>query len=52
MIAMHRLSVKQMSEKLRNKEITSIELTRHYLDRIDKYNLDLNAFVSVTPESA
>ena len=52
MIAMHRLSVKQMSEKLRNKEITSVELTRHYLDRIDKYNGDLNAYISVTPELA
>lgn len=49
---MHRLSVKEMSEKLRNKEITSVELTKHYLDRIEKYDGQLNAFISVTPELA
>lgn len=49
---MHTLSVKEMSEKLRNKEITSVALTQHYLDRIDQYDGDLNAYVTVTPELA
>lgn len=49
---MHTLSVKEMSEKLRNKEITSVALTQHYLDRIDQYDGELNAYVTVTPELA
>ncbi|RUM92343.1 MAG: Asp-tRNA(Asn)/Glu-tRNA(Gln) amidotransferase GatCAB subunit A [Thiomicrospira sp.] len=49
---MHTLSVKEMSEKLRSKEITSVALTQHYLDRIDQYDGELNAYVTVTPELA
>ena len=49
---LHTLSVKQMSEKLHAGEITSVELTQHYLDRISKYDPELNAYVTVTPELA
>ncbi len=50
--SMHNLSIKEMSDQLRNKKITSVELTRHYLSRIDKYDNELNAFITVTPELA
>ncbi|WP_024851681.1 Asp-tRNA(Asn)/Glu-tRNA(Gln) amidotransferase subunit GatA [Hydrogenovibrio kuenenii] len=49
---MHRLSIRQMSEKLHSREITSVALTQHYLDRIEKYDSELNAYISVTPELA
>ncbi|WP_319379965.1 Asp-tRNA(Asn)/Glu-tRNA(Gln) amidotransferase subunit GatA [Thiomicrorhabdus sp.] len=49
---LHTLSVKQMSEKLHAGEISSVELTQHYLDRISKYDPELNAYVTVTPELA
>ncbi|MDX1347301.1 MAG: Asp-tRNA(Asn)/Glu-tRNA(Gln) amidotransferase subunit GatA [Thiomicrorhabdus chilensis] len=49
---MHNLTIKQMSEKLHAGEITSVQLTQHYLDRISKYDTELNAYVSVTPELA
>lgn len=49
---MHQLSIREMSEKLQNKEITSVELTQHYLNRIEKYNPELNAYITVTPELA
>lgn len=49
---MHRLSIRQMSEKLKAREITSVALTQHYLDRIEQYDGDLNAYISVTPELA
>lgn len=49
---MHNLTIKQMSEKLHSGEITSVQLTQHYLDRISQYDGDLNAFVTVTPELA
>jgi len=41
-----------MSEQLKNKKITSVELTQHYLNRIEKYDSKLNAFITVTPELA
>lgn len=49
---MHNLTIKQMSEKLHSGEITSVQLTQHYLDRISQYDGDLNAFVTVSPELA
>jgi len=49
---MHNLTIKQMSEKLQAGEITSVQLTQHYLDRISQYDAELNAFVTVTPELA
>ena len=49
---LHTLSVKQMSQKLHAGEITSVELTQHYLDRISQYDPELNAYVTVTPELA
>lgn len=49
---MHTLSIKQMSEKLQNRSLTSVELTQHYLDRIEKYDVALNAFITITAELA
>ncbi len=49
---MHNLTIKQMSEKLHAGEFTSVQLTQHYLDRIAKYDAELNAYITVTPELA
>lgn len=49
---MHNLTIKQMSEKLHSGEITSVQLTQHYLDRISQFDAELNAYVTVTPELA
>ncbi|WP_127470346.1 Asp-tRNA(Asn)/Glu-tRNA(Gln) amidotransferase subunit GatA [Thiomicrorhabdus aquaedulcis] len=49
---MHTLTLKQMSQKLHSGEITSVQLTQHYLDRISAFDPTLNAFISVTPELA
>ncbi|HHS99901.1 MAG TPA: Asp-tRNA(Asn)/Glu-tRNA(Gln) amidotransferase GatCAB subunit A, partial [Thiomicrospira sp.] len=49
---MHNLTIKQMSEKLHAGEITSVQLTQHYLNRISQFDADLNAYVTVTPELA
>jgi len=47
---MHSLSVAELSKSLKNKEFSSVELTQHYLDRINRS--DLNAFITVTDELA
>jgi aspartyl-tRNA(Asn)/glutamyl-tRNA(Gln) amidotransferase subunit A len=49
---MHNKSLSELSESLHNGEISSVELTQHYLDRIAKYNETLNAYITVTPERA
>ena len=42
-------TVAELSRALGRKEISSVELTRTFLDRINKYK-DLNAFITVDPE--
>lgn len=49
---MHQLTIQQMSQKLQARDITSQALTQHYLDRIAKFDPQLNAYITVTPELA
>ena len=49
---MHTLSLRQLSEKLRNRDISSVELTQYFLDRIEQLDPELNSFITVTPEVA
>jgi len=50
---MHTLeTIVELSLRLRRKEISPAELTRACLDRIEKLNPTLNAFITVTDESA
>lgn len=46
------LTIKQALKKLKSHEIGAIELMNAYLDRIEKYNSKLNAYITVTPERA
>lgn len=43
-------SVAELSGMLRDREVSAVELARHYLDRI-KAHRDLNAFLDVRPEA-
>jgi aspartyl-tRNA(Asn)/glutamyl-tRNA(Gln) amidotransferase subunit A len=47
---MHTKTLAQLSDGLRRREFSSQELTRVFLDRIARYNPDLNAYVTVTEE--
>lgn len=49
---MHNKSLKQISDALQQGEISSVELTQHFLNRINQHNGQLNAFISVTNELA
>jgi aspartyl-tRNA(Asn)/glutamyl-tRNA(Gln) amidotransferase subunit A len=49
---MHNKSLPELSAALKSGDISSVELTQHYLDRINKYNSDLNAFITVTDDRA
>lgn len=49
---MHNKSISELSQSLHNKEISSVELTQYFLDRIHQHNDYLNCFVSITDEQA
>lgn len=46
------LTLTDALQKLNNREISAVELTRAYLDRIEKYGADLNCYITTTPERA
>src|SRR3989344_529368 len=48
---MHRKTLVALSAALHKKEISSVELTRTFLDRISKYKA-LNAFITLDPEKS
>ena len=47
---MHRSSVAELSRQLAARHISSVELTRAYLERIERLNGTLNAFITVDAE--
>ena len=49
---MHNKTLAELSRSLRNKEISSEELTRLLLDRCNKFNKSLNCFISLTEDKA
>lgn len=49
---MHNKSLTELAADLRAGAYTSVELTQHFLDRIEKYDESLNSFITVTPELA
>ena len=49
---MHNKTLAELSTALQNKEFSSKELTRHYLDRIKQHDPSLNSFITVTDDLA
>jgi aspartyl-tRNA(Asn)/glutamyl-tRNA(Gln) amidotransferase subunit A len=49
---LHTLTIAQAQDLLAKKEISSVELTRAFLDRIDKYDSAVSAFITVEPALA
>ncbi len=47
-----RLTLSEASELLKRRAVSAVELTQACLDRIEKYNPVLNAFITVTGEQA
>ncbi len=48
----HQLSLNQLAKKIRLKEISPIEVTEYYLDRIKKNDGEINAFIYVAEKEA
>lgn len=49
---MHTYTLAKLALALEKKEFSSIELTQCFLEQINKYNQDINAFITVTAEQA
>jgi len=52
MTELHRLTLAELNEGLRARRFSSVELARHFLARIERFNPTLNAFITVTAEQA
>ncbi|AWB88797.1 amidase [Salinibacterium hongtaonis] len=52
MFELHHLTAQEQWAWLQRGDITPTELATHYLDRIDRLDSELGAFVTVTPERA
>ncbi|MEG3638433.1 Asp-tRNA(Asn)/Glu-tRNA(Gln) amidotransferase subunit GatA [Magnetococcus sp. PR-3] len=51
-MALNKLTLREASDKLAAKEISSVELTQSCLDQIEKHDKNINAFVTVDTEKA
>ena len=49
---MHEKTLAGLSQALHSKAISSVELTEHYLKRIEQFDGALNSYITVTPELA
>ena len=52
MSELHEFSALEQAGLIRRKEVSPLELVAHYLDRIDRFDRRLGAFITVTPELA
>lgn len=49
---MHNKTLTELAQALQQRQCSSVELTRYFLDRIERYNAQLNSFITVTAEIA
>ncbi len=48
----HTKTLSELSAMLNSGEVTSVELTRYFLQRINKHDSQLNSFITITDEAA
>ncbi len=48
----HTRSIGELADSLRRRDLSSVELTRHFLARIEKFDPALNTLISPTPQLA
>jgi aspartyl-tRNA(Asn)/glutamyl-tRNA(Gln) amidotransferase subunit A len=52
MSEVHAMTVAQLAAALRARQLSSVELARSFLARIERHQAELNAFISITAEAA
>lgn len=46
------MALKKLREMLDKKEISAVELTQEYLDKIEKHDKEINSYITVCPDTA
>ena len=49
---MHNKTVSELKKAIEKKEVSSLELTSHFLERIKSKDQELNSFITLTEEHA
>jgi aspartyl-tRNA(Asn)/glutamyl-tRNA(Gln) amidotransferase subunit A len=49
---MHRLTAKEISERVRSKELSAMEIVQHFIGRIEKHDGEVGAFLNVFKQRA
>ena len=49
---MHNKTVSELIDDIKNKKVSSLELTKHFISRIKKLDKKLNSFITITEEYA
>ena len=49
---MEKFSLKELSDGLKAKKFSSVEITQFFLDRLDRYNASINAFITIDNEKS
>ena len=49
---LHEMTALEQAEAVRSRRVSPVELVEHYLDRIERRNVELGAFITVTGENA
>jgi amidase len=52
MTHIHDLTVLELAAAIRQRELSPVEITNHYLDRIERLNADVGAFYTITADLA
>jgi aspartyl-tRNA(Asn)/glutamyl-tRNA(Gln) amidotransferase subunit A len=52
MTALHLHTLAELRDGLRERRFSSVELTKHFLSRIERFDSEINAFITVTAERA
>ena len=52
MTQIHDLTVQELAAAIRGRELSPVEITAHYLDRVEALNADVGAFYTVTADLA
>ena len=50
--SLHQLTIAELNKGLRNRDFSSVELTQHFIERIERIDPRLNSFISLCSEQA
>lgn len=51
-MSFHQMTMVQLAEQLRNQSVSSVELTQYFLDRMHRFDGQINSYITQTPELA